>query len=335
MSNLSRLLGAAARALRDSSSSSSSGPDRSQGSGSGSGNGAGSGSGTDWRSVVRSAAGKLTGDEPDRRDQGTGTAHGRGPSYGARPASQPGDGRIEYGQPDYGQSDHGRSGHGQPRDDASAAGRRGQGAAQPASEADRVALGKYDYLLRTASPEQLEQVHREAFARLTPAQRELVQARLTEELPAHERPRSGSVDDLALAATRGQTSRPGLMQRVLGGHGSSGRGGRAGTFVAGAAAGAGVAALGGVALAVASGAVISSVAGPLLSGAMADGVDFAGLTEGFGLEGFEGVGDLGGLTQGVDGIAQSGGDYLTGLGDQVSNFGEGFQIPGLSDFFER
>ncbi|WP_317231005.1 cation-transporting ATPase [Clavibacter sp. MX14-G9D] len=325
MSNLSRLLGAAARALRDSSSSSS-GPDRSQGSGSGNGNG----SGTDWRSVVRSAAGKLTGDEPDRRDPGTGTAHGRGPSYGARPASQPGDGRIEYGQPDYGQSDHG-----QPRQDPAAAGRRGQNAAQPASEADRVALGKYDYLLRTASPEQLEQVHRDAFARLTPAQRELVQARLTEELPAHERPRSGSVDDLALAATRGQTSRPGLMQKVLGGHGSSGRGGRASTFAAGAAAGAGVAALGGVALAVASGAVISSVAGPLLSGAMADGVDFAGLTEGFGLEGFEGLGDLGGLTEGVDGIAQSGGDYLTGLGDQVSGLGEGFQIPGLSDFFER
>ena len=327
MSNLSRLLGAAARALRDSSSSSSSsGPDRSQGSASGNGNG----SGTDWRSVVRSAAGKLTGDEPDRRDPGTGTAHGRGPSYGARPASQPGTGRIEYGQPDYGQPDHR-----QPRQDPAAAGRRGQGAAQPASEADRVALGKYDYLLRTASPEQLEQVHRDAFARLTPAQRELVQARLTEELPAHERPRSGSVDDLALAATRGQTSRPGLMQKVLGGHGSSGRGGRAGTFAAGAAAGAGVAALGGVALAVASGAVISSVAGPLLSGAMADGVDFAGLTEGFGLEGFEGLGDLGGLTEGVDGIAQSGGDYLTGLGDQVSGLGEGFQIPGLSDFFER
>lgn len=326
MSNLSRLLGAAARALRDSSSSSASGPDRGQGS-------PASGSGTDWRSVVRSAAGKLTGDEPDRRDP----RHGRGASsHGGRPPQQPGAGRIEYGQPDYGQPDYG-----QPRPDRTASDQRGQGVAQPASEADRVALGKYDYLLRTASPEQLEQVHRDAFARLTPAQRDLVQARLTEELPAHERPRSGSVDDLALAATRGQTSRPGLMQRVLGGHGAPGRGGRgggAGTFAAGAAAGAGVAALGGLALAVASGAAISAVAGPLLSGAMADGVDFAGLTEGFGLEGLEGlgeVGDLGGLTEGVDGIAQSGGDYLSGLGDQVSGLGDGFRIPGLGDFFER
>jgi hypothetical protein len=313
MPDFRRLLGAAAKALGDHSSSSS--QDRQQPS---------RGGETDWRSVVRSAADKLTGDERAPRDQVGGTRTGQG--HGQRGAGHPDP--QQYGQQQYGEQQYGQQQYGQRQ-----AGR--------VSEADRIALGKYDYLLRTAEPEQLEQVHRDAFERLTPAQRELVLARLTEELPAHERPRSGSAADLARAATRGQTSRPGLMQRVLGGHGSSNRGSRNGAamFAGGAAAGAGVAAIGGVAVAVASGAAISAVAGPLLSGAMADGIDFAGLTEGFGLEG---LGDLGGLSEGVDGIAQGGEEYLTGigdqvggLGDQIGGLGEGFQIPGLGDLFDR
>jgi hypothetical protein len=241
-----------------------------------------------------------------------------------------------HGQRDAGHPDPQRYGQGQAGPQ-----QYGQRQAAQVTEADRIALGKYDYLLRTAEPEQLEQVHRDAFERLTPAQRELVLARLTEELPAHERPRSDSAADLARSATRGQTSRPGLMQRVLGGHGTSSRGSRNGAamFAGGTTAGAGVAAIGGVAMAVASGAALSAVAGPLLSGAMADGIDFAGLTEGFGLEGLP---DLGGLSEGVDGIAQGGEEYLTGIGDQVGGIGdqigglgEGFQIPGLGDFFDR
>jgi hypothetical protein len=302
MPDFRRLLGAAAKALGDHSSSSSS-QDRQQPS---------RGGETDWRSVVRSAADKLTGDERTPRGQVGGLRTGQ--DHGQRAAGHPDPQR--YGQGQAGPQQY------------------GQRQAAQVTEADRIALGKYDYLLRTAEPEQLEQVHRDAFERLTPAQRELVLARLTEELPAHERPRSGSAADLARAATRGQTSRPGLMQRVLGGHGTSNRGSRNGAamFAGGAAAGAGVAAIGGVAVAVASGAALSAVAGPLLSGAMADGIDFAGLTEGFGLEGLP---DLGGLSEGVDGIAQGGEEYLTGIGDQVGGLGEGFQIPGLGDFFDR
>ena len=308
MPDFSRLLGAAAKALGTSSSSSSAG------------SAGGRSSGTDWRDLVRTAADKLTGDAPQQGAGGAGRAPEQHPRPDARPQGTPGQGRAT-------------------------------GAPQPlrASEADRIALGKYDYLLRTAEPEQLEQVHRDAFARLTPPQRELVQARLVDELPAHEQPRSGGTDDLARAATRGETAHPGLMQRVLGGGAGAGAGagresaggpGRsrsgAGTFAAGAAAGAGVAALGGIALTVAAGAAVSSVAAPLLSGALAEGVDFGGLAEGFGLEGVEGLGgSLGGLTEGVDGLAQAGEEGLTGLGEQVGGLGEGFTIPGLGDLFDR
>ncbi|MBP1240668.1 Spy/CpxP family protein refolding chaperone [Frigoribacterium sp. PvP120] len=314
MPDFKRLLGAAAKALGDSSSSPSSSSSSAGGPG-----GSRPGSGTDWRDLVRTAADKLTGDERQQGAGGAGQAPGRAPGQ-------------------------------QPRQSVPSA---GQSAPQArASEADRVALGKYDYLLRTAEPEQLEQVHRDAFARLTPEQRELVQARLGEELPAHEQPRSGGTDDLARAATRGETAHPGLMQRVFGGGsgvggagagtgtGTSGSGSRtgsgAGTFAAGAAAGVGVAALGGLALTVAAGAAVSSVAAPLLSGALADGVDFGGLAENFGLEGIAGLGEgLGGLTEGVDGLAQAGEEGLTGLGEQVGGLGEGFQIPGLGDLFDR
>jgi hypothetical protein len=308
MPDFKRLLGAAAKALGDSSSRDGRQQQPSNA------------SGTDWRDLVRTAADKLTGD---------GDQHGAG--------RQPGDGGQASGQ------QQGRQGSDRQQDRPQAG-----GAGVPrASEADRIALGKYDYLLRTAEPEQLEQVHRDAFARLTPQQRELVQARLAEELPAHEQPRSGSTDDLARAATRGETAHPGLMQRVFGGHGRPGSspdgspsGTRpdsgAGRFAAGAAAGAGVAALGGLALAVAGGAAVSSVAGPLLSGALADGIDFGGLAEGFGLEGVTGLSEgLGGLGESVDGIAQGGEEYLGGLGDQLGGLGEGFQIPGLGDLFDR
>ncbi|TWX34955.1 hypothetical protein ES689_14010 [Frigoribacterium sp. ACAM 257] len=330
MPDFKRLLGAAAKALGDSNSSSSSARNGQQRPGAGSG----SGTGTDWRDLVRTAADKLTGDG--------------GPQQGDQRGGGQRQGQARYGQQGYGpqggydaRQQQGYDQQGQHPQQAGA--QRAAAGAPRATEADRVALGKYDYLLRTAEPEQLEQVHRDAFARLTPQQRELVQARLTEELPAHEQPRSGSTDDLARAATRGETVHPGLMQRVFGGHGRPGQssgghatgtrqGSGAGKFAAGAAAGAGVAALGGLALAVAGGAAVSSVAGPLLSGALANGIDFGGLAENFGLEGVAGLSEgLGGLTEGVDGIAQGGEEYLTGLGEQVGGLGDGFQIPGLGD----
>ncbi len=332
MPDFKRLLGAAAKALGDSNSSSSSRNGQPPRPNAGSGSGSGAGSGTDWLDLVRTAADKLTGDG----NQQQGDQRGGGPQQGqAGYGQQQGQGYDQRQQGGYDGRQQGEQERPAPQ--------RGAAGAPRATEADRVALGKYDYLLRTAEPEQLEQVHRDAFSRLTPQQRELFQARLTEELPAHEQPRSGSTDDLARAATRGETVHPGLMQRVFGGHGRPGQsaggaatgarqGSGAGKFAAGAAAGAGVAALGGLALAVAGGAAVSSVAGPLLSGALANGVDFGGLAENFGLEGIAGLSEgLGGLTEGVDGIAQGGEEYLTGLGEQVGGLGEGFPIPGLGD----
>nr|BFF16436.1 hypothetical protein GCM10025699_77390 [Microbacterium flavescens] len=105
------------------------------------------------------------------------------------------------------------------------------------------------------------------------------------------------------------------MKRVLGSTG--------GKVAAGAAAGAGVAALGGLAVAVAGGAALSAVAAPLLSDALASGVDFEQFAGGF--EGLEGVGDL----------AAGGEDLVGGLGEQVGEFGSNFQIPGLGDLFDR
>lgn len=187
------------------------------------------------------------------------------------------------------------------------------------SAADRQAVARYDYLLQTADPHQVEEIHREAFARLTPDQRAHVQSRMTSELPAHEQPRSSSPADLARAAARGEAARPGLLKGLLARAGS-GRG--AGRLAGGAVIGAGAGILG----AVAAGAIVTSVAGPLLAQAAGMGVDFDALAEGVDL----------------DGIA---GDALSGVGEQVSGFGEqvsglgdglsGFGLPGLDDFLGR
>ncbi|RUR03098.1 hypothetical protein [Labedella endophytica] len=296
MPDFKRLLGAAAKALGDSSSSSGS-PQNRQG-----------GSSTDWKNIVRTAADKLTGDaQPGQTARGASSSE---QSWSGSGTGAPGSGTAP------GYTDR----------------RPGGGSSAQATEADRIALGKYDYLLRTAPPGQLEQVHHDAFERLTPAQREQLQARLTEELPAHEHPRTATPHDLALAATRGETAQPGLMKRVFDAGRSRGgrrRGAGIGGVAAGAAAGAGVAALGGVALAVAGGAVASSVAGPLLSDALASGVDFSGLADGFGFEGLSGV------TDGIDGLAQSGEDFVGGIGEQFGDAAQGFEIPGLGDLFGR
>ena len=66
-------------------------------------------------------------------------------------------------------------------DDAPAArsGYSGYGASRPAARGqqrtdDEIAVDRYRYLLRTAPPEAVEEVHAEAFAKLTPQQRRMV-----------------------------------------------------------------------------------------------------------------------------------------------------------------
>lgn len=314
MSMFSKLTGLAQKALDKNSSSK----------GNAAGPGAASGSGqTDWRSVVRSAADALTGDgRPTDGGRATGAA-------ASAPASSP-----------------------VPTSASAPAAARG--AASPATDlapADRAAIARYDYLLQTADPHQIEQVHREAFERLTPEQRAQIEARMTDELPEHERPKSSGSDDLARAATRTEMGRPGMLRGLLARAGSlgSGSGARSGVrngAIGGAVAGAGIAA-GGVLAAVAGGAILSSVAGPLLEQAGNLGVDFESLANGIDVESL--TGGLDGLTGGVDELAAGAGETVSGLGESVAGLGEnvsglgdqvrdlasGFEIPGFKDFFGR
>ena len=255
---------------------------------------------TDWRDMVRTAADKVTGDTR------TGNVAAGGPVV--------------------------RSGAGVP---ARAVAPASVPAAAPAlTPADVAAIARYDYLLETAHPGQLEQVHRDAFARLTSAQREQVGAQLRAELPAGEQPASTSAADLARSATRGEAQNPGFLRKLFA-KPAGGKGGMLAGAGIGAVAGVGIGAAGGLLAAVAGGAVLSSVAAPLLEQAAGLGVDFESLAGGLtgGLEGLSG--DLAG---GLDGIASGAGEQVTGLGEQLSELGSNFEIPGLGDlgkFFGR
>ena len=115
-----------------------------------------------------------------------------------------------------------------------------QGWGRTAATGDDQAVERYRYLLRTASPETIEQTHAEAFARLTPDQRRRVLDELSAELPEAERTtvlRAGeSPATLARAATRAELRQPGTLERTFGrvggGVGGMGMGGlMAGTFL--------------------------------------------------------------------------------------------------------
>lgn len=96
--------------------------------------------------------------------------------------------------------------------------------ASAAADDDQRAIDQYRYLLRTAPPETIEQVHAEAFGRLTPAQRQQVLADLSSTLPETERPRDDAPQTLARAATRAEYTQPGYMERTFGGRSFRGGG---------------------------------------------------------------------------------------------------------------
>ncbi|WP_010534811.1 hypothetical protein [Brachybacterium squillarum] len=293
MSSLNRLARMAKQALNSSSGSGS------------------SSSGSDWRSMVRQAADAITGE-----DSATGRTSTRTTSTG----------RIDTWDGS-GSRDRGTSWDRQSAEGAAASPRDGdfqrsftEHSADLTAE-DKRAISRYDYLVRTADPEQLEQVHREAFARLTPQQRAEVQARMDQELPASERPRSDSPDDLARSATRLGAMDPRRLEGLLGGSGAR----RAGMGA--------LAVGGGLLAAVAGGAVVTAVGGSLLQSAIGDGVDVDALA------GNLDVGDLGGV-EGLDGLSGLGegfGDSIGGglgdLGDQISGFGDQVSGFGLDDLF--
>lgn len=253
----------------------------------------------DWRDVVRAAADKVTGDSRPAAAQ---------PAQPTRPA-QPASAARQSPAP-----------------------ARPAAPERPANPEDAAAIARYDYLLKTAQPEQLEQVHRDAFARLTPAQRDQVNANLRAELPASEHPASAEPGDLARAAARGEAHNPGFLRGLFAKTGGRGPAGALAGVGVGAVAGAGLGAAGGLLAAVAGGAVLSSVAAPILEQAAGLGVDFDNL-----------AGGLGDLSAGAEDYAGAAGDQLSELGSTfeapaLSDLASNFEIPGLGDlgrFFGR
>jgi hypothetical protein len=165
------------------------------------------------------------------------------------------------------------------------------GAGRPGSTAakdpDEAAVERYRYMLRTAPPETIEQAHAEAFAKLTPDQRQKVLADVSAELPLSERATSDDPRSLARMATRAEMRNPGTMERTLGG----GRGGGMG--------------MGGMI----AGTLLASVAGAFIGTAIAD----AFLDD-------EGAGDAGGEEMAA---AEDPGMEDPGAGDFGGDFGGG------------
>ena len=87
--------------------------------------------------------------------------------------------------------------------------------------ADEQALARYQYMLKTAPPETIEQAHAEAFAQLTPEQRRQVLHEVGDKVPAAERAMAeqGGATPQALArmATRAEIRQPGSLGSMMAG----------------------------------------------------------------------------------------------------------------------
>ena len=117
-------------------------------------------------------------------------------------------------------------------------------AGAPTKSADEIAVERYRYLLRTAPPETIEQVHTEAFGKLTSEQRALVFDELSRSAPAGDAPADESPAALARSATRSELRQPGLLEKAFAGSGGA-AGGAAGVTGAAGAGGYGRQAAGG------------------------------------------------------------------------------------------
>jgi len=200
----------------------------------------------------------------------------------------------------------------------------------PARSDDEIAVERYRYLLRTAPPETIEQVHAEAFEKLTPEQRRLVFDELSREAGQGEEPRGDDAGSLAQAATRSELRKPGTLERTLGGGGAAGGQGPQ----AGGRPGMGMGSIIGGSL---LGTVAGYVVGSALVGAFlpdgdgsGDGGDVAGGEGGdAGDAGQDGAdasgdaGDAGGDPGGFGDPGIGGGDFGGGGGDFGGDFGGG------------
>jgi hypothetical protein len=171
---------------------------------------------------------------------------------------------------------------------------------------DEVAIERYRYMLRTAPPEQVEQAHAEAFAKLSPQQRQQVLTELSAAVPPGERVQSDDPQSLARMATRAEMRQPGTMERALGGRGM-GMGMGMGGMIAGG--------------------LLASVAGAFIGTAIADAMfDFNDSGEGGDAgdtEAAADTGDTGDAGNAGDAGGDYGGDYGDGGGFDGGDFGGG------------
>ncbi|MDP9826301.1 hypothetical protein J2S57_002050 [Kineosporia succinea] len=147
----------------------------------------------------------------------------------------------------------------------------GRPGAEPGSDAkaDEQAIARYRYMLKTAPPERIEEAHAEAFAKLSPDQRRMVLAGLSEEVPPHERATSDSPRDLARMATRAEMRNPGTLERSFNRPGMGGGMGGGGIGMGGMIAGGLLA------------GVAGAFVGTAIADAMFDGFDGSEFAEGY------------------------------------------------------
>jgi hypothetical protein len=197
---------------------------------------------------------------------------------------------------------------------------------RPQDLPDEQAVARYRYLLRTAPPEQIEQAHAEAFAQLTPDQRQQVLTQLAAAVPAGERPRTDDPETLARVATRAEMRQPGTLERALGGYGpgyGAGPGyGRGGGYGPGYGGGMGMGSMIG-------GSLLGTIGGLVIGTAVADALFDTGMGDGGLFGGDEGYGDQGygdqAMADGGEYGGEPGGDFAGGVQDDFGggDFGGG------------
>lgn len=248
---------------------------------------------------------------------------GAAPNQWGRP-QQPQQQGYRYGQQSYQQpsSSPAPSAYPSPSGGGYGAPQWGGGAAGgPASTDDERAVERYRYLLRTAPPERIEEVHAEAFATLTPEQRRMVYDEFTRTAPAGEAPRGDDPRSLAQAATRSEIRQPGFMERSLGGVGG-GRGGFGGAFGGQRSGPSFGSMIGASILGTVAGYVIGSA---VMSAFLPDAGSFDGGTDAAGDGGSEDTGaDTADGGASDAGAGDGGGVESAGWGDGGGDFGGGF-----------
>ncbi len=198
---------------------------------------------------------------------------------------------------------------------------RGESRAPAAGGEDERAIARYRYLLRTAPPEELERVHAEAFARLTPEQRSQVLDELARDLPDGERPEDADPQSLARSATRAEMRQPGYLEQTF----SRGRFGGGGIGMGGTIMGSMMGTIAGVVIG-------SAIAGALFDG-YGDSPEAAAAGEGSGAD--AGGGDAAGGDSGDPGGdpgADAGGSDVAAGDFGGGDFGGGADFGGGGDF---